>query len=166
MQHPNKEHIQGKKENSCPNQKFEHSVRNLCFRKFEIPTPLFSLVNLFKKKRQEAITSNKTQRTTNNTLTDFPNKHLETLGAHLELHPREESRWLRTTQIQRTLPENPMSTPEKPKSIYHSLKAHFRTSKRGSHHPGSTKNNSKRLLQALHKGIKKLPHSQQISKPF
>ena len=92
--------------------------------------------------------------------------HLETLGAHLELHPREESRWLRTTQIQRTLPENPMSTLEKPKSIYHSLKAHFRTSKRGSHHPSSTKNNSKRLLQGLHKGIKKLPRQQQISKPI
>ena len=92
--------------------------------------------------------------------------HLETLGARLQLHPREESRWLRTTQIQRTLPENPMSTPEKPKSIYHSHKAHFRTSKRGSHHLGSTKNNSKRLLQTLHKGIKKLPRLQQISKPI
>ena len=92
--------------------------------------------------------------------------HLEILGAHPQLHPRKESRWLRPTQIQRTLPENPMSTPEKPKSIYHSHKAHFRTSKRGSHHLGSTKNNSKLLLQTLHKGIKKLPRPQQISKPI
>ena len=64
MQHPNKEHIQGKKENSYPNQKFEHSVRNLCFRKFEIPTPLFSLGNLIKKKtsgnyKQQDPTNNK-----------------------------------------------------------------------------------------------------------
>lgn len=73
MQHLNKEHIQGKKENTCPNQKFEHSVRNLRFRKFEIPTPLFSLGNL-SRKRQEAITSNKTQRTTNNTSHRF-SKH-------------------------------------------------------------------------------------------
>lgn len=73
MQRPNKEHIQGKKENTCSNPKFEHSVRNLCFRKFEIPTPLFSLGHLFKKKIR-GITSNKTQRTMNNTSHRF-SKH-------------------------------------------------------------------------------------------
>lgn len=73
MQHPNKEHIQGKKENRCPNQKFEHSVRNLCFRKFEIPIPLFSLGNLFKKKTRGNY-KQKTQRTRNNTSHRF-SKH-------------------------------------------------------------------------------------------
>lgn len=120
----------------------------------------------FQEKRQEAITSNKTQRTINNTSHRFSKHAFGNTRSTPSTSPKGREPMVTHDTNSKNASGKSDEHSRETKEHLPLLKAHFRTSKRGSHHPGSTKNNSKRLLQALHKGIKKLPRPQQISKPI